>query len=43
MRLSPIEFEGWLTGVAAALPSRRSTYNRGVSEYEMRPDVSVHG
>lgn len=43
MRLSPIEFEGWLTGVAGALPRRHRTYNRGVSEYEMRPDVSVHG
>lgn len=41
--LSTIEFEGWLTGVAAALPRRRRTYNRGVREYEMRLDVSVHG
>jgi peptidoglycan/xylan/chitin deacetylase (PgdA/CDA1 family) len=43
MRLSFIEFEGWLTGVSAAIPRRRRTYNRGVREYEMRPDVSVHG
>jgi peptidoglycan/xylan/chitin deacetylase (PgdA/CDA1 family) len=41
--LSPIEFEAWLTGVAAAIPRRRRTYNRGVIEYEMRLDVSVHG
>ncbi len=40
---SPIEFEGWLTGVAAALPRRHRTYNVGVSEYEMRIAVSVHG
>ena len=30
--LSPIEFEGWLTGVSAALPRRRRTYNLGLSE-----------
>ena len=30
--LSPIEFEGWLTGVSAALPRRRRTYNLGISE-----------
>jgi len=30
--LSPIEFEGWLTGVSAALPRRRKTYNLGISE-----------
>jgi peptidoglycan/xylan/chitin deacetylase (PgdA/CDA1 family) len=41
--LSPIEFEGWLTGVSAALPRQRGTYNLGVSEYEMRTAVSVHG
>jgi hypothetical protein len=43
MRLSFIEFEGWLAGVSAAIPRRRRTYNRGVREYEMRPDVSAHG
>jgi peptidoglycan/xylan/chitin deacetylase (PgdA/CDA1 family) len=26
---SPIEFEGWVTGVAAFLPRRRNTYNPG--------------
>jgi peptidoglycan/xylan/chitin deacetylase (PgdA/CDA1 family) len=41
--LSPIEFEGWLTGVSAALPRRHRTYNMGVSGYEMRTGVSVHG
>ncbi|HKQ75642.1 MAG TPA: polysaccharide deacetylase family protein [Blastocatellia bacterium] len=41
--LSPIEFEGWLTGVSAALPRRHQTYNLGISEYEMRPSISVHG
>ncbi len=41
--LSPIEFEGWLTGVSSALPRRRKTYNLGISEYEMRTSVSVHG
>jgi peptidoglycan/xylan/chitin deacetylase (PgdA/CDA1 family) len=41
--LSALEFEGWLTGVAAALPRRCRTYNRGVSDYDLRPDVSVHG
>ncbi len=40
--LSPIEFEGWLTGVAAALPRRRSTYNPGVSELEENSVVSVN-
>lgn len=29
--LSPIEFEGWLTGVSSALPRRRRTYNLGIS------------
>jgi peptidoglycan/xylan/chitin deacetylase (PgdA/CDA1 family) len=43
MRLSFIEFEGWLTGVSAAIPRQRRSYNCGVREYEMRPDVSVHG
>jgi peptidoglycan/xylan/chitin deacetylase (PgdA/CDA1 family) len=42
MRLSFIEFEGWLAGVSAAIPRRRKTYDRGVREYEMRPDVSAH-
>jgi hypothetical protein len=42
MCLSPIEFEGWLTGVSAALPRRQRIYNRKASEYELRPDVSVH-
>jgi peptidoglycan/xylan/chitin deacetylase (PgdA/CDA1 family) len=41
--LSPIEFEGWLTGVSSALPRRRGTYNLGISEHEMRTAVSVHG
>src|SRR5262245_32710167 len=41
--LSPIEFEGWLTGVSATLPRRRRTYNLGISESEMRTSVSVHG
>ncbi|MGH9753473.1 MAG: polysaccharide deacetylase family protein [Blastocatellia bacterium] len=43
MSLSPIEFEGWLTGVAATFPRRRRTHNRRVKKYEMRPDISVHG
>ena len=42
-QLSPIEFEGWLTGVAASLPRRRKTYNPGASESEERSVVSVHG
>jgi len=33
--LSPVEFEGWLTGVSAALPRRRRTYNLGISEQEI--------
>jgi peptidoglycan/xylan/chitin deacetylase (PgdA/CDA1 family) len=41
--LSPIEFEGWLTGVSAALPRRHRTYNLGISEDEMRTTISVHG
>src|SRR5262245_42980098 len=40
--LSPIEFEGWLTGVSTALPRRRRTYNLGISENEMRDPVSAH-
>ncbi len=44
MTLSPIEFEGWLTGVSAALPQRHRTYNVGVHESdETRTTVSVHG
>ena len=42
-QLSPIEFEGWLTGMAAALPRRRKTYNPGASVYEERGTVSMHG
>lgn len=41
--LSPIEFEGWLTGVSAALPRRHRTYNLGISEDEMSPSISAHG
>jgi peptidoglycan/xylan/chitin deacetylase (PgdA/CDA1 family) len=41
--LSPIEFEGWVTGVSSAFPSRRRTYNLGISEHEMRTNISVHG
>ncbi|HKQ77336.1 MAG TPA: polysaccharide deacetylase family protein [Blastocatellia bacterium] len=41
--LSPIEFEGWLTGVSAALPRRRRTYNLGLSEPEIRASMSAHG
>jgi peptidoglycan/xylan/chitin deacetylase (PgdA/CDA1 family) len=33
--LSPVEFEGWLAGVSAALPRRRRTYNLGISEQEI--------
>ena len=36
------EFEAWLTGVAAAIPHRYKTYNMGVSDYELRPSVTVH-
>lgn len=43
MSLSPIEYEGWLTGVSAAIPRRRRSYNYGAREREMRPNVSVHG
>ncbi|MDX2031910.1 MAG: polysaccharide deacetylase family protein [Blastocatellia bacterium] len=44
MTLSPVEFEGWLTGVSAALPQRHRTYNVGVREAdEERTTVSVHG
>ncbi|MFN0088109.1 MAG: polysaccharide deacetylase family protein [Blastocatellia bacterium] len=45
MTLSPVEFEGWLTGVSAALPQRHRTYNVGVreNEDEERTSVSVHG
>jgi peptidoglycan/xylan/chitin deacetylase (PgdA/CDA1 family) len=32
--LSPIEFEGWLAGVSAALPRRHKTYNMGISAPE---------
>lgn len=42
MPLSGIEFEGWLTGIAAAMPRRHRTYNIGVLEQEIRPSVSVH-
>lgn len=42
MPLSRIEFEGWLTGAAAALPKRYTTYNFGAKEMETRPTVSVH-
>ena len=41
--LSPIEFEGWLTGVSSALPRRRGTYNVGASEAERRTPLSSHG
>jgi peptidoglycan/xylan/chitin deacetylase (PgdA/CDA1 family) len=40
--LSPIEFEGWLTGVSSAFPRRRKTYNLGISESEMRTTISAH-
>ncbi len=43
MLLSPIEFEGWLTGVSATFPQRQKTYNLGVAEFEERSAVSVHG
>ncbi len=36
--LSPIEFEGWLAGVSAALPRRRRTYNVGAGEDEKSGD-----
>ncbi len=39
---SPIEFEGWLTGIASALPKRQTTYNSGATPLEMRSTVSVH-
>jgi len=41
--LSPIEFEGWLTGVSAALPRRRRTYNLGIRGYEMSTSITAHG
>jgi peptidoglycan/xylan/chitin deacetylase (PgdA/CDA1 family) len=41
--LSPLEFEGWLTGVSSALPRRRKTYTLGINEYEMRTAISAHG
>jgi peptidoglycan/xylan/chitin deacetylase (PgdA/CDA1 family) len=41
--LSPIEFEGWLTGVSSALPRRRKSYNLGINKYEMGAAVSTQG
>jgi peptidoglycan/xylan/chitin deacetylase (PgdA/CDA1 family) len=41
--LSPIEFEGWLTGVSAALPRRRGSYNTGAGKYEVKTAISAHG
>jgi len=40
--LSPIEFEGWLAGVSAALPRRHKTYNMGVTALEENSVVRSH-